>query len=150
MARLEINMARRNISENVPGALIAFMAKMKVWEVEFFDRRKQALSKGVDDSELKGEYAQSLEVILCEYAIKDKSNYGRLIDLGCTKPATYDPDTDEIQVVGSDEKGLTVQVQQVGGAETASRIYVVCQKGEWKIKKKEILDFDEKWRRAPL
>lgn len=143
-------MSRKNISEDVPKALVAFMEEMKVWEVDFFDRRKQALSEGVDDPKLKEEYAQKLELILSKYVMKDKFNYGRLIDLGCTKPATYDPDVDEVKVLGGDEKGLTVQVQQVKGAETTSKIYLILKEGEWKVKKKEILSFDEKWRRAPL
>ncbi|MFK3820121.1 NTF2 fold immunity protein [Pseudomonas sp. NPDC089407] len=143
-------MSSKNVSEGVPGALIAFMEQMNVWEVEFFEKRKQSLSEGIDEPALKDEYAQKLEFILSKYAMKDKSNCGRLIDLGCTKPATYDPNTDEIQVVESDGSSLTVQVQQVKGAETVSRIYMVYKKDEWKIKKKEIMTFDGKWRRAPL
>lgn len=147
---MEINMSRKNISEDVPNALVAFMEEMNVWELDFFDKRKKALSEGVDDPKLKEAYAQRLELILSKYVIKDKFNYGRLIDLGCTKPATYDPDVDEIKVLGGDEKNITVQVQQVKGAETISKIYMMFKEGEWKVKKKEILNFDEKWRRAPL
>lgn len=143
-------MSRRNISGNVPDALVAFMEEMNIWEVDFFERRKQALSRGADDPKLKEEYAHKLELILDEYVIRDKSNYGRLIDLGCTKPATYNPDVDEIRALDIDKKKLTVQIQQAKGAETTSRIYMVFKEGEWKIKKKEILSFDEKWRRAPL
>ncbi|MFJ4068645.1 NTF2 fold immunity protein [Pseudomonas sp. NPDC089996] len=123
---------------------------MNAWEVSFFEARKQALGQEVDDSGLKEEYACKLECILNKYAVKDKSNYGRLMDLGCTKPATYDPDSDEIEVLDKNEKSMTVRVQQVKGAETASRIYMVCHESEWKIKMKEVLSFDEKWRRAPL
>jgi len=143
-------MSRKNVSENVPSALVAFMEEMNVWEVEFFNKRKEALSKGIDDPALKEEYAQKLELILGRYAIRDKINYGRLIDLGCTNPATYDHNVDEVKAMESDEKNLIVQLRQVKGAETISRIYMVYKKDEWKIKRKEILSFDEKWRRAPL
>ncbi|QHG68219.2 NTF2 fold immunity protein [Pseudomonas putida] len=136
--------------QNVPESLIAFMGEMKVWEVDFFAKRKLTLGEGVDKVGLKEEYAHELERILNKYAMKDKFNYGRLIDLGCTKPATYDPDSDRFEILESDEKNLTVRVQQVNGAETISRIYMAQKEGEWKIKKREVLNFDEKWRRAPL
>ncbi|MNM93927.1 Immunity protein RhsIA [compost metagenome] len=145
-----INMSSKNRSENVPEILLAFMKEMNAWENDFFDRRKQILSKGLDDSKLKNEYAKRLGGVLNKYVVKDKANYGRLIDLGCTKPATYDSDTDEIKVLEKGDVSLTVQMQQVRGAETVSRIYLVHKKDGWKIKKKEILTFDEKWRRAPL
>lgn len=143
-------MSSKNSLENVPDAFLAFIDEMNAWEVDFFDKRKKNLSEGVDDPSLKNEYAKKLEGILDKYAVKDKSNYGRLIDLGCSKPATYDSHTDEIQVLEAQDTTFTIQVQQVGGAETISRIYMVHKKDGWRIKKKEILTFDEKWRRAPL
>lgn len=143
-------MSRKKISGNVPDSLIEFMEEMNSWELDFFDKRKKALTEGADDSQLKNEYAQMLECILNKYAIKDKANYGRLLDLGCTKPATYDPSVDEIRVTGESNESLTVQIQQVRGAETTSQIQMVKKQDGWKIKRKEILTFDEKWRRAPL
>lgn len=136
--------------ESMPSVLVGFLKKMNTWEVDFFERRKEVLSQGVEDSELNREYAQKLEGILDEHAVKDKSNYGRLIDLGCVRPATYDPETDEFEVISDDGDSITVQIQQVKGAETCSRIYLLRKGETWKIKKKEILTYDDKWRRAPL
>ncbi|MGN8262014.1 NTF2 fold immunity protein [Pseudomonas sp. SMSB3] len=147
---MEINMSKRYLSEDVPKALVEFMGEMNAWEIEFFYKRKQALGKGIDDPRLKEEYRQKLELILKGYVIEDKFNYGRLIDLGCAKPATYDPDVDEIDILGGDEKSLVLHVQQVRGAGITSKIYMVMKEGKWKVKKKEILSFDERWRRAPL
>ncbi|MDF3174915.1 hypothetical protein PshuTeo2_32090 [Pseudomonas hunanensis] len=83
------------------------MREMNCWEVEFFGQRKKSLAQGVEDSQLKEKYAKQLEEILDKYAVKDKSNYGRLVDLGCTKPATYDPATDELEVLEGGEKTVT-------------------------------------------
>ncbi|HBM62443.1 MAG TPA: hypothetical protein DD418_00370 [Pseudomonas sp.] len=126
------------------------MREMNCWETEFFDQRKKSLAQGVEDSQLKEKYAKQLEEILDKYAVKDKSNYGRLVDLGCTKPATYDPATDELEILDGGGKTLTIQVQQTKGAETCSKIYLVSKDGVWRIKKKEVLSFDDKWRRSPL
>ena len=135
---------------NPPSELVAFMREMNCWETEFFDQRKKSLAQGVQDSQLNEKYANQLEEILDKYAVKDKSNYGRLVDLGCTKPATYDPATDELEILDGDEKMLTVQVQQTKGAETCSKMYLLSKDGVWRIKKKEVLSFDDKWLRSPL
>lgn len=143
-------MTKENVVMTPPGELIAFMREMNCWEIEFFDQRKKNLAQGVEDLELKDKYARKLEEILDRYSVKDKFNYGRLMDLGCTKPATYDPATDELELLGGDEKMLTVQVQQTKGAEMCSKMYLVSKGGYWKIKKKEVLSFDDRWRRSPL
>lgn len=135
---------------NPPSELVAFMREMNCWETELFDQRKKNLAHGIEDSQLKEKYAKQLEEILDKYAVKDKSNYGRLVDLGCTKPATYDPATDELEVLDGGGKTLTIQVQQTKGAETCSKMYLVSKDGVWRIKKKEVLSFDDKWRRSPL
>ncbi|MFJ4056683.1 NTF2 fold immunity protein [Pseudomonas sp. NPDC089743] len=136
--------------EDMPAEFAKFLQKMNFWEVDFFERRKELVSQGVENSELNREYTKKLENILDEYAIKDKSNYGRLIDLGCVRPATYDPESDKFEVVSKNTDEIVVQVQQVKGAETCSRIYLVRKGEDWKIKKKEILTYDDKWRRASL
>lgn len=135
---------------NPPSELVAFMREMNCWETEFFGQRKKNLAHGIEDSQLKEKYAKQLEEILDKYAVKDKSNYGRLVDLGCTKPAAYDPATDELEVLDGGGKTLTIQVQQTKGAETCSKMYLVSKDGAWRIKKKEVLSFDDKWRRSPL
>ena len=135
---------------NPPSELVAFMREMNCWETEFFGQRKKNLAHGIEDSQLKEKYAKQLEEILDKYAVKDKFNYGRLVDLGCTKPATYDPATDELEVLDGGGKTLTIQVQQTKGAEICSKMYLVSKDGVWRIKKKEVLSFDDKWRRSPL
>lgn len=108
------------------------------------------MAHGIEDSQLKEKYAKQLEEILDKYVVKDKSNYGRLVDLGCTKPAAYDPATDELEVLDGGGKTLTIQVRQTKGAETCSKMYLVSKDGVWRIKKKEVLSFDDTWRRSPL
>jgi len=110
---------------NHPSELVTFMREMNCWEVEFFDQRTKTLAQGVENPQLKEKYARKLEEVLDEYAVKDKYGYGRLIDLWCTNPATYDPATDELEVLDGGGKTLTIQVQQTKGAETCSKMYLV-------------------------
>ncbi|MGF6393562.1 NTF2 fold immunity protein [Pseudomonas plecoglossicida] len=143
-------MLTKDSKENAIEILMSFMREMNCWENEFFEKRQEALAKGVDDPKLRSEYSLKLESILDGCAVKDKSNYGRLIDLGCTKPATYDPDSDEVLGLEGSASEQVIQVQQLKGAETCSRFQLVFRDGRWKIKKKEIMDFNDKWRRSPL
>ncbi|AVB16951.1 MULTISPECIES: NTF2 fold immunity protein [Pseudomonas syringae group] len=127
-----------------------FMKEMNLWETEFFRLRKKELTEGKDDLSLKKAYRSKLEEILKKYVIEDKSNFGRLIDLGCTNPPTYDPESDILETIASEKNSVSITAQQTAGAETLSKITLKLQNNEWLIKKKEILNHDDKWRRAPL
>lgn len=127
-----------------------FMAEMNSWEAEFFKVRKESLAGGGDDPAIKASFGGRLEKILNKFALKDKSNFGRLIDLGCVNPPTYDPQSDVIEVISVSGDEVVFQIQQTVGVEVTSRIVMVCKAGEWKIKKKESLGYDDKWKRSPL
>ncbi|WP_338922968.1 NTF2 fold immunity protein [Pseudomonas silesiensis] len=127
-----------------------FFIEMNLWEVEFFAARKKNLASGRDDPELKNHYGEKLEDVLNRFALKDKSNFGRLIDLGCVNPPTYDPKTDVIDIISEGKNEVVVGVQQTVGAEVTSRITMIYKVGRWVIKKKESMTYDDKWKRAPL
>ncbi|WP_081498096.1 NTF2 fold immunity protein [Pseudomonas sp. GM74] len=127
-----------------------FMADMHSWEVEFFSVRKENLAGGGDDPAIKVRFSDKLEKVLQKFALKDKSNFGRLIDLGCTNPPTYDPQSDIIEVISVSDDEIVFQIQQTVGVEVTSRIFMVFKAGEWRIKKKESLGYDDKWKRSPL
>lgn len=138
------------ITQDASQFISEFFAEMNSWEVEFFAARKKNIESGRDDPEVSAYYKVRLENILSRFAIKDKSNFGRLIDLGCTNPPTYDPKTDDIDIVSAGEDAIVVGVQQTVGAEVSSRITIVYTAKDWKIKKKESLGYDDKWKRSPL
>lgn len=127
-----------------------FFIEMNLWEVEFFAERKNNIANGGDDPEIKKRYRDKLEEILNRYALKDKSNFGRLIDLGCLSPPTYDPQSDVIEIASTGSDEVVVGLQQTVGVEVTSRITIIHKAGNWKIKKKESLGYDDKWKRSPL
>lgn len=126
------------------------MRKMNAWECDFFQVRKKQLDEGEDSASMKALYKEELEKILESFAIQDKSNFGRLIDLGCTNPPTYDAATDIVEVVSAVQGEVVIRIEQTVGVELVSRITMVLVSGLWKIKNKEDLGYDEKWRRSPL
>jgi len=91
-------------NNDVKSTLIAFMSSMKDWESEFFEVWKDNLSKGIDGRDLYTDYVDWLEDILGRFSVKGKLNWDRLVDLGCTKPVTYDPDVDSVSFVYQSEK----------------------------------------------
>lgn len=130
--------------------LLAFMSSMKDWEGEFFEVRKDNLSKGIDGREIYTDYINWLENILEKFSVRGKLNWGRLIDLGCTKPVTYDPDIDSISVISQDEKKAMLEVKSGYEYNNDSRFNMVKKYGSWKIAKIEILTYDGKWKRSAL
>ncbi|WXF87120.1 NTF2 fold immunity protein [Pseudomonas syringae pv. atrofaciens] len=68
-----------------------------------FQTKKKELTEGKGNFSLKEVYRNKLGEILKKYAIEDKSNFGRLIDLGCTNPPTYDPDSDVLETIASEK-----------------------------------------------
>lgn len=147
---LGINMSTQDAREQAVEVLMNFMKEMNCWENDFFEKRQEGLKRGVDDPELRKEYGEKLESILDAFAVKDKSNYGHLIDLGCTRPATYDPGNDEVVALEGSTKEQVFKVQQLKGAETCSKLHLIVRDGRWRIKKKDVMDFNDKWRRSPL
>lgn len=130
--------------------LLAFMSSMKDWEGEFFKVRKDNLGKGIDGREIYTDYINRLENILEKFSVEGKLNWGRLTDLGCTKPVTYDPDIDSISVISQDEKKATLEVKSGYEYNNDSRFNMVRKYESWKIAKIEILTYDGKWKRSAL
>lgn len=143
-------MTNEEVSLRALKSVNEFMVEMHSWEAEFFRIRKENLAGGGDDPAIKISFGDRLEEILNKVALKDKSNFGRLIDLGCVNPPTYDPQSDIIEVVSVSGDEVVLQIQQTVGVEVTSRMVMVCNAGEWKIKKKESLGYDDKWKRSPL
>jgi len=147
---LGTDMIDEEVSLQALKRLNKFMAEMNSWETEFFRVRKENLAGGGDDPGIKVSFEGRLEKILHIFAFKDKSNFGRLIDLGCVNPPTYDPQSDIVEVVSVNGEEVVFQIQQTVGVEVTSRIVMVYKAGEWKVKKKESLGYDGKWKRSPL
>ncbi|WP_144936675.1 NTF2 fold immunity protein [Pseudomonas alabamensis] len=137
-------------NNDVKSTLIAFMSSMKDWESEFFEVWKDNLSKGIDGRDLYTDYVDWLEEILGRFSVKGKLNWDRLVDLGCTKPVTYDPDVDSVSFVYQSEKKAILEVKPGCEYNNDSRFSMIKKDGSWKIGKMEILTVDGKWQRSAL
>lgn len=130
--------------------LIAFMRSMNDWEVEFYAVKMENLNKGVYRLDIYSGYVKWLEDILREFSVESKMNWGRLTDMGCIWPATYDVDRDKILHLSGDEKNSIIEVEPGPGSANHSRFYLKKNKEAWKIQRVEMLTYDEKWSRVPL
>ncbi|WP_157643400.1 NTF2 fold immunity protein [Burkholderia ubonensis] len=131
-------------------ALKSFMIDLKSWEVDFYRKKMLAINDGGDVKVLDDEARVRLTEILEKWAVSDKTNRGRLIDLGCSDPPTYDPESDVEEDAEIINKDAVITVRQMTGMKTLSRFTLSNKEGAWKIKKKEYLNYKDKWQRSVL
>lgn len=136
--------------EQARKALRSFMLEMNQWEKGFYKRKRDALEGGRDVSDIDNNARKDLLNILDKWAFQDKTNQGRLIDLGCSDPPTYDPETDVEDSVESAGGEVVFTIHQTAGMLTIFRLTMKNKAGEWRIKKKEFLNFKDKWQRSVL
>lgn len=126
------------------------MLEMNQWEKDFCKKKPNALESGGDVSEIDGRARKDLSAILEKWAFQEKTNQGRLIDLGCSDPPTYDPETDVEDSVESTDGEVVFTIRQTLGMLTISRFTMKEKAGRWMVKKKEFLNFKDKWQRSVL
>ncbi len=127
--------------------LICFMVEMNEWETEFCAAQDEADEEDLDMSPVKEYYKKKLEVILDRYSLKNGLNRHRLIDLGATVPATYQPTHDHIE---SDPAETIFMVQQSSGFRSKFRFVMVERGGTWFVDRKERAEGTDKWVRSSL
>jgi hypothetical protein len=130
------------MSGDAQDQLVSFMTEMKRWEVGFCDEQDALDEDGADIVDLKESYKKNLEIILNSYSLDKGLNRDRLIDLGATIPATYDPGRDAIE---SDGSNAIFIVQQAAGFKSKFRFFMVKCSEVWMIDKKERLDATGSW-----
>ncbi|MCA8297869.1 RhsIA family immunity protein [Burkholderia sp. AU30198] len=136
--------------EHARSALGSFMLKMNRWERDFYQKKRSALDGGLDVTSLDERARKQLLEILEQWAFQDKTNQGRLIDLGCSDPPTYDPETDVEDSAESSGGEVVFTFHQTVGLLTVFRFTMKRSGEEWKIKKKDFLNYKDKWQRSAL
>jgi len=136
--------------EKARTALRSFMLEINQWEKDFYKKKRSALEIGGDVSEIDDRARKELSAILEKWAFQEKTNQGRLIDLGCSDPPTYDPETDVEDSVESNDGEVVFTIRQTVGMLTISRFTMKEKAGKWMVKKKEFLNFKDKWQRSVL
>ncbi|WP_175813570.1 NTF2 fold immunity protein [Burkholderia contaminans] len=126
------------------------MLEMNHWEKDFYKKKHSALESGGDVSEIDGHARKDFSAILEKWAFQEKTNQGRLIDFGCSDPPTYDPETDAEDSVESTGGEVIFIIRQTLGMLTISRFTMKEKAGKRMVKKKEFLNFKDKWQRSVL
>lgn len=119
------------IFEQARTELRSFMLEMNQWEKDFYKKKHSALENGGDVSEIDGRARKDLSAILEKWAFQEKTNQGRLIDLGCSDPPTYDPETDVEDSVESTDGEVVFTIRQTLGMLTISRFTMKEKAGKW-------------------
>ena len=139
-----------NDLEQARSALRSVMAEMKLWELNFYHEKLDAVKNGRDAEAIDNQGRKKLSEILEKWALQDKTNQGRLIDLGCSDPSTYDPERDIEDGVELGDGDAIFTIRQKVGLQTISRFTLIFNSGAWKIKRKESLNYRGKWQCSVL
>ncbi|WP_322047670.1 NTF2 fold immunity protein [Paraburkholderia sp. J67] len=131
-------------------ALKAFMLEMNHWEIRFYQVKKHVIEAGQSAEIVDDEARKALVEILDKWAFADKANHGRLIGLGCTEPPTYDPDSDVEERAEVSGDTVVFVFRQTGGLQSLFQFTLRRRGVEWRIKKKELLNYKDKWQRSVL
>ena len=136
--------------EQARNALKAFMSVMNRWETGFYRAKQDALGANRDTTPIDDEGRKDLVEILDKWAFPEKANQGRLVDLGCTDPPTYDPSSDVEESTEVWDGEVVFTLRQTKGLQNKFRFTLKRQAGAWKVKKKELLNYKDKWQRSVL
>ena len=136
--------------EQARNALKAFMSVMNRWETGFYRAKQDALGANRDTTPIDDEGRKDLVAILDKWAFPEKANQGRLVDLGCTDPPTYDPSSDVEESTEVWDGEVVFTLRQTKGLQNKFRFTLKRQAGAWKVKKKELLNYKDKWQRSVL
>lgn len=131
-------------------ALKAFMSVMNQWETRFYRAKQEALAANRNAALIDDDGRKDLIAILDKWAFPDKANQGRLIDLGCTDPPTYDPESDVEESAELEDGAVVFTFRQTKGLQNKFRFTLKRQADGWKVKKKELLNYKDKWQRSVL
>ncbi|WP_175042956.1 NTF2 fold immunity protein [Burkholderia lata] len=131
-------------------ALKAFMSEMNRWETRFYRVKQNALLEHVDPEVVDKGERSNLEEIINGWAFPDKANEGRLMDLSCASPPSYDPESDVEENAEMEGGAAIFTIRQTTGLQNQFRFTLKRKNGEWRIKKKEFLNFKNKWQRSVL
>lgn len=142
MDQKDINDARASLRE--------FMLAMNTWETSFYRSKTDALENNESTVEIDKVAREKLKEILERWAVSDKANEGRLIDLGVTDPPTYNPMSDIEESAEIAQGGIHFGLVQSEGLQTRFRFAMKHFADGWKIQKKEFLNFKDKWQRSVL
>ncbi|WP_318827765.1 NTF2 fold immunity protein [Burkholderia cepacia] len=119
-------------------ALRSFMSEMNHWEKDFYKQKRSALERGLDVSEVDDCARKALSGIFERWTLQGKANQGRLIDLGCSDPPTYDPETDVEDGVESTGGEVVFIIRQTVGMLAIFRITMKNDAGEWRVRKRNL------------
>ncbi|RQZ16737.1 hypothetical protein DIE15_13500 [Burkholderia sp. Bp9031] len=136
--------------ERARDTLKSFMLEMNRWEDQFFKTKQEALTNNQNVQSVDNEARDKLMEIFDQWTFRDKAYEGRLIDLGCTSPPTYNPDSDVEEHAEMEDGEAVFIIRQAHGLQSQFRFVLKCKNGVWKIKKKELLNFKDKWQRSVL
>ena len=139
-----------NSTEQALKVLKLFLTEMKTWEDYWCELRFANFGLGVDYSK---EQKQELDAIYEKYVTVRERKWGRQVALSTQYPSTFTPDGEIISCeLSTNNKKILIEIHKKfdTGVEYEYRYTLIFKNKEWRVDRREMLDYDGKWSKDSL
>ncbi|HGY9626732.1 RhsIA family immunity protein [Pseudomonas putida] len=127
-----------NLSDECVMVLKGFMSDMHDWETECYKKSVENFDDDLHGSDVEEVMRSELLNIFNKYVLKGGRNYDRVENLVCGRHPEYDEESDQIEVVGVGEKGVSVVIKKTKGLASLFRLTLSLTDGVFMIASREL------------
>ena len=132
-----------NSTEQALKVLKLFLTEMKTWEDYWFELRYA--NPGIN---YKKDQKQELDAIYEKYVTVRERKLGRQAALSTQNPSTFTPDGEIISCeLSANNKKIVIEVHKKfdTGVVYEYRYTLIFKNKEWRVDRREMLDYDGRW-----
>ena len=137
-----------NSTEQALKVLKLFLTEMKTWEDYW--RELQYANLEVDYTK---EQKQEIDAIYEKYVTVRERKWGLQVALSTRYPSTFTPDGEIISCeLSTNNKKILIEIHKKfdTGVEYEYRYTLIFKNKEWRVDRREMLDYDGKWSKSSL
>ena len=137
-----------NSTEQALKVLKLFLTEMKTWEDYW--RELQYANLEVDYTK---EQKQEIDAIYEKYVTVRERKWGKQVSLSTRYPSTFTPDGKIISCeLSTNNKKILIEIHKKfdTGVEYEYRYTLIFKNKEWRVDRREMLDYDGKWSKSSL
>ena len=132
-----------NSTEQALKVLKLFLTEMKTWEDYWRDLQLENLE--IDYSK---EQKQEIDAIYEKYVTVRERKLGKQVALSTQYPSTFTPDGEIISCeLSANNKKIVIEIHKKfdTGVEYEYRYTLIFKNKEWRVDRREMLDYDGRW-----
>ncbi|WP_053388463.1 NTF2 fold immunity protein [Pseudomonas sp. 10-1B] len=136
-----------DLGEEFGKALKGFMREMYNWEMTYYQKSIDAFDSDLSETDLEEAMRKDLLKIFRQYVLKGGRNYDRVENLVCGRHPEYDEANDQVEVIDSDGKKVSVVIKKAKGLAAVFRLNFVVDDGVYMVSGRD-LQHGQKWQKT--